>query len=123
VQNGDENFFVFSLSPTYAIFRTARWSMYSSGGVGASWTQVRFFQPKNTCTEDYGCYAQVASQTSGQPALNAGAGVTYRFHRNGGFELFVEARYLEMFTPQRTFPGFNSAGTALFLPQIGLRVR
>ncbi len=118
---GDEDFLVLGIDPTLALFRAGHWGAYLSGGAGLSWKNVRFLVPEYDSDYGYGYYGTSESEWSFQPALDADAGLTYAFHRGSGMQMFLEMRYLEMFTPQRQSPGFASAGTGLLLPSIGLR--
>ncbi len=118
---GNEDFLVFGVDPTFAFYRGGHWGAYASGGAGLSWKNVRFLVPEYDSEYGYGYYGTAASEWSFQPALDGGAGLTFSFHRNSSMQLFLEARYLELFTPQRQSPGFTSAGTGLILPSIGLR--
>jgi hypothetical protein len=120
---GVENFLVLGVDPTFAIYRGGRWGAYVSGGAGLSWKNVRFLVPEYDSGYGFGYYGTAASEWSFQPALDGNGGVTYNFRRDGRMQMFIEMRYLQMFTPQRQSPGFTSAGTGLFLPSIGLRLQ
>jgi hypothetical protein len=78
--------------------------------------------PSNECSDAFGCYTPSASASTWQPAVDSGFGFTFRIHRGGSFRLVQEIRYMHMFNPQRSFPGFNSAGTNLVMLTLGYRL-
>ena len=83
------------------LYRGGRFGAYASRGAGLSWKRLVLLEPSSTYNYGYGYYSEVASQTSFQPALDANGGITYMFHRNGMAQLYVEARYVKMFTPEK----------------------
>ncbi len=120
--NGGIDLLAFALDPEFFLANSSRWEAYATGGGGISFKRVVFMRPCSVCTNSYGNYATVASESSWQPAVDAGVGGTYRIHPDGIFQLFQEARYLYMFTPRGQFPGFNTAGTGLVLLTFGFRL-
>ena len=119
--NGEEDYLSFNFDPVFTFVKNRRWGAYVTGGGGISFKRVVFLRPSPVCTYDYGCYAFAGSESSWQPSLDVGAGVTWRIHPKGKAELFEDTRYLDMFTPQGQFPGFNSAGTRFSTFNLGLR--
>ena len=120
--NGQEDLLAFALDPVLKLADGTRWGAYATGGAGLSFKRVVFLRPSSTCSDAYGCNSATASESSLQPAVDGGFGVTYRVHRDGKFQLFPEVRYLEMSTPKGQFPGFNTAGTSLVLLTFGFRL-
>ncbi len=120
--NGGIDLLVFAIDPEFFLADGSRWGAYTTGGGGISFKRVVFMHPCSMCSNSYGSYATVASESSWQPAVDAGIGGTYRIHPDGIFQLFQETRYLYMFTPKGQFPGFNAAGTGLVLLTFGFRL-
>ncbi|HET9086364.1 MAG TPA: hypothetical protein VFN53_02460 [Acidobacteriaceae bacterium] len=120
--NGTTSLFIIAFDPSYTFSQQNHWGGYLTGGGGISIKQVVFTHPSPVDSYSYGYNAEAASESSVQPAVDFGAGVTYRIHPDSNFQLFQEARYLDMFTPKGQFPGFNQAGTNLFLLTFGLRL-
>ncbi len=120
--NGGIDLLAFALDPEFFLANGSRWEAYTTGGGGISFKRVVFMRPCSVCTNSYGNYATVASESSWQPAVDAGVGGAYRIHPDGIFQIFQEARYLYMFTPKGQFPGFNTAGTGLVLLTFGFRL-
>ncbi len=120
--NGSTVLFTIALNPRYDFWRGKQWGSYITGGGGISIKQVVFTHPSPVYTYGYGYNAEAASKSSVQPAADLGMGITYRFHPDGRFQLFQEARYLDLFTPSGGFPGFNRAGTHAVLLTLGFHL-
>jgi hypothetical protein len=123
VPNGEGNFILLGLEPRIALLRGQHWSAYAIGGGGLSWKEVVMLVPSSSCYSYYGCYAPSAKQTTFQPYLDGGAEIDYRFAPKKRVEMYAGARYLEMYTPEGQFPGFQSAGTGMWVPMLGCRVQ
>lgn len=120
--NGRTSLFTIAFDPSYTFLQTNHWGGYLTGGGGISIKQVVFTHPSTVDSYSYGYNAEAASESSVQPAVDFGAGVTYRIHSDSNFQFFQEARYLDMFTPKGQFPGFNQAGTSVLLLTFGFRL-
>lgn len=120
--NGRTSLFVIAFDPSYTFLQQNHWGGYLTGGGGISVKEVVFTHPSTVYSYSYGYNAEAASESSVQPAVDFGAGVTYRIHPDSNFQFFQETRYLDMFTPKDQFPGFNQAGTSLLLLTFGFRL-
>ncbi len=113
---GQYTFWSLAVNPLFYYLRRGRWGGYIIGGGGLSWKQVSFTQ--NGCSQTgygYGCGPQViASESSDQPMVDVGTGVSWTI-------LFLEARYVKMFTPTGQYPGFGVANTEFVPITLGAR--
>ena len=120
--NGRTGLFTVALDPSYIFLHANHWDGYLTGGGGISIKQVVFTHPSTVDSYSYGYNAEAASESSVQPAVDIGVGVSYRMHPDSTIQFFQEARYLNIFTPKGQFPGFNQAGTSLLLLTLGFRL-
>jgi hypothetical protein len=119
---GSEDFLSFLFDPAYSLARNARWTAYVIGGGGLSLKYVAFLSSAATCDPEYGCsYPVASSETSLQPAIDGGIGTAFRIHPDRRASFFAEARIFDIFVRQRQFPGFNTSGTRLLLPFLGIQ--
>ena len=118
--NAESTFILFGVDPKFALARSAHWTASVTGGGGLSWKQVAFLQPSSSCGNAYGCYTPTSEDSSFQPAVDGGGQIAY--DARGRAEFYAGARYVEMFTPIRQFPGFQSAGTGMWEPVLGCRI-
>lgn len=119
--NGSYTFGSFAVDPLFNYIERGRWAGYVVGGGGFSIKQVAFTHPSPIDSYSYGYRVVAASESSNQPMFNVGTGATLRFHEDGRWRLFLETRYVKMFTPTGQFPGFGSANTELVPITLGAR--
>jgi hypothetical protein len=135
--NGYFYFNSFAINPTFTFLEGPYWGAYIAGGGGFSNKDVSFGYDtynNSNCgsarrngggvhSEYSGCpaFQSIASNASNQPMLDLGGGITLRFHQCGRGRLFLEARYVKMYTPAGTFPGYAFAGTQLIPVTFGIR--
>lgn len=93
------------------------YDVYSNYNCGSARTGSQGIQKASGCSS----YQAVATLASTQPMLDIGGGLTMRFNERGRGRIFLEARYVKMYTPIKPFPGFSTAGTDLIPITIGVR--
>ncbi len=112
----------FAVDPTYSFAPHGRWRSYVSGGAGMSVKEVAFSQPSSPYHYTFGDHALVqASKSSLQPMVDFGGGIGYHLHSQGRTSMFLESRYMRLFTPAGQFPGFEVSGTNLIPLTLGVR--
>jgi hypothetical protein len=104
--------------PMFTLAQGAHWAAYATGGGGVSLKDVQI--SGNPCSGGQ-CVIPHSSESSWQPMVDGGAGLVYRIHPGRPFQIFAETRFVDLFTPSGQFPGFNTAGTRLLVPQLGYR--
>ena len=131
-------FNTFSVNPMWAVSLGKYMGGYLVGGGGLSNKDASFGNTSysnNNCgsgysgysgyarRKDYGCpaYNAVATYSSVQPMLDIGGGITERFHEHGRGRMFLDVRYVKMYSPVENFPGFETAGTELIPITFGVR--
>lgn len=129
VPNGNEHLWTVGIDPKYDYVRGGRFDGYVLGGGGFSRALTSFTAPVPVpCGYGYGygygfggvCAGSVtvSQHSSNQATLNIGTGGEFRFSPYHRYKLFVEARYVKMFTPSGLPPGPN----AMLVPvTIGVR--
>jgi hypothetical protein len=122
--NGMNNLFALTLDPAFDVVRRPRWGVYATAGGGLSTKDVVLLAPDPTCNgNDYiGCYNSTASESSIQPAVDAGIGFSFRARPYSRIEFYQETRYMDMFTPSGEFVGFGTAGTGFLEATFGIRI-
>ncbi|HUY95045.1 MAG TPA: hypothetical protein VMU71_07085 [Terracidiphilus sp.] len=111
----------FAADPMFTFLGRGRWGAYASAGGGISVKEVRFWHGSSGCDTYDGCFPPTAQESSWQPMMDASAGVTWLLRPGIPGQLYAELRLVDMFTPSGLFPGFDTAGTRLLLPQMGFR--
>ena len=108
---GDYWFNSIAVDPLFNYIQHGKWAGYVIGGGGISFKDVIFTR-----------YTYVASsESSSQPMFDVGTGVTFHFHEGYRGGVFLETRYVKMFTPTGQYPGFGTANTELVPVTMGLR--
>jgi hypothetical protein len=119
IQNGVTGLIGITDDPMFTLAQGAHWAAYATGGGGISLKEVQITGQGSPCGAGQ-CIAH-GSESSWQPMLDGGAGVIYRIYPGRPFQIFAETRFIDLFTPSGQFPGFNTAGTRLLVPQLGYR--
>lgn len=121
---GQTTLAAFTFDPAFDLVRGHSWGMYVTGGGGFSYKEASLLQYDPSC--DSGgpdpCYSVASSASSNQPVLDGGLGFTYRVGRNSILQLFQESKFVDMFTPAGSFPGFETAGERMVVLTFGARV-
>lgn len=121
VPNGNEHIWTVTLDPKFNFIRKGRFDGYAIGGGGFSRSLTSFTAPVLVpCGYGYGfgygygyggaCAGSVtvSHASSNQATMNIGGGGEFRFSPYSRYKLFVEARYLKVFTPNNLPPGKNA---------------
>lgn len=122
---GNYHFWTIAADPIYNYYQGGKLGGYLVGGGGFSRKLVSFTQPftYTTCDPYFGCYpitqnVVVYHFSSNQPMVDLGTGLTFRFSPYSRTKLFLDARFVKLYTTAAQIPGHN----AQLLPvTIGLR--
>ncbi len=121
----------FAVNPMLAFPVRKFFGGYLVGGGGFSTKEASFGDTNYSYSncggsirrKDYGCpaYNALATESSVQPMLDIGGGIMENFHGHGRGRLFLDVRYVKMYSPVENFPGFETAGTELVPVTVGVR--
>lgn len=123
------------IDPIFTYVQGRRLGGYIVGGGGFSNKQASFGETvyyttncdssyaRKSRRNDYTCsyYQDLASESTNQPVVDIGAGVAVRMHPGGRMTWFLESRYMKMFSPAGTFPGFATPNTETVPVTLGVR--
>jgi len=118
VPDGNEHIWTVDLNPKFNVIRMGRTDMYVIGGGGFSRALTNFTYPIYVpCFGygygyGYGCTGDVtvARTSSNQANVDIGIGGEWRVSPYERGSIFVEARYLKLFSPNNGLPpGYNAA--------------
>lgn len=126
VPDGNEHLWTTDLNPKFNFIHHGRLSGYLIGGGGFSRTLVNYTAPVLFYCFDpfFGYYAcsgdvTVARNSSNQGNLDIGGGAEWRLSAYERGDLFLESRYLKLFTPSNGLP--PGGGAALVPVTFGYR--
>lgn len=120
VPDGSEHLWTADVNPKYNVLRHARTNVYVIGGGGFSRALVNYNAPVVFACFDYyfgpypcSGYITVAKTSSNQGNIDIGGGGEWHVSQYERGSLFLEARYLHMFTPDNGLP---PGGGAVMVP-------
>jgi hypothetical protein len=118
---GNEHIWTADLNPKFNLIRSGRTDVYVIGGGGFSRALTNFTVPVIVpCGYGYGFYGYgyggcsgnitVAHTSTNQANLDVGGGIEFRFSPYHREKLFVEARYVKLYSPNKGSipPGYDA---------------